>query len=200
MILPLLVGYRRLREQLRVTARYYPKFLKRDLQLYSRYLFANPYCIHRKWTGEYTYGETPLTTLDRIAREAYISPEDTVYDLGCGPGRTTHWLNCFRGCNVLGIDQIPTFIDKAIHRPGVDFICGDFLDLDYSKATVVYLYGTGMDEPLVDALAEKLKALPRGGRVITTSYPIEDRAFRFVKSFPGRYTWGKAEIFLQYRL
>ncbi len=58
--------------------------------------------------------ETPLTSLEVIARECQLSVRDVVFELGCGRGRTCFWLNQFIGCAVIGIDYVPAFIEKAL--------------------------------------------------------------------------------------
>src|SRR6188768_1089931 len=92
-------------EYLRVVSRYYstPAFLKIDAALVLSYLFKHPFALSKRFLLEqgaqdvYTYGETPLTTLDMIARECRLSPKDVVFDLGCGRGRACFWLNAFIG-------------------------------------------------------------------------------------------------------
>ena len=93
--------------------------MKIDLALLMSYLFQNPYKISKNFliarheTEIYAYGETPLTSLEKIARSAKLTDRDVVLELGCGRGRTCFWLRSFIGCKVIGVDFIGTFIDKA---------------------------------------------------------------------------------------
>lgn len=104
-----------LAEYLRVIFKYYRNrpFFKIDACLLLSYLFANPFRLSRKFLlqkGErdvYTYGETPLTTMDTIARTCGLAAKDVVFEMGCGRGRTCFWLNQFIGCRVIGIDYVP---------------------------------------------------------------------------------------------
>lgn len=205
-------------EYCRVVFKYYRNrpFLKADTSLLLSYVFINPFKISRKFLikkGEYdvyTYGETPLTTLDHIARECGITPADTVFELGCGRGRTCLWLNLIAGCRVVGVDYVPEFIVRAnrvrkkYRLNGIEFRLDDFLSVDLKGATVVYLYGTCLPDKSIVQLIERFKQLPRGTKIITVSYALGDyqsRApFKLVKSFSAVFTWGSGEVFLQQKL
>src|SRR4051794_23547579 len=72
-------------------------FFKIDLLLKALYFFHTPYKVSKKFLQErgstdlYLYGETPLTTMDSIAKECRILSKDIVYELGCGRGRSAFW-------------------------------------------------------------------------------------------------------------
>ena len=193
----------------RVVSRYYKnkQFCKNDLKILSKYLFYSPYRISKRFLLErgdeeiYTYGETPITTMAAIAEECGITAEDTVMDLGCGRGRTLFWLNDNIGCKAIGVDFNPMFIDKANAvntSRDVNFICQDMLDVDFSQATVIYLYGTCLDDDYIMKLINKLSSLPSDTKVITVSYSLTeyDAPFTLVKSFNLPYTWGVSDIYL----
>ncbi len=199
-------------EQVKVALRFWRKapFLRDDLRLSLSYLGKNPYRICRRYlqqrgaTNIHTYGETPLTTLARITKWAGISQWDVVYDLGCGPGRTSLWLSHFIGCRVLGIELIPEFVRRAkrLESRRLRFRQLDMLSIDYSTASVVYLYGTMLEEGEIRQLLKAFQKLPRGAKVITVSYPLTDydpNGFKLVDSCTVPYTWGKAEVYLQGR-
>ncbi|MCH9627921.1 MAG: hypothetical protein S4CHLAM2_15700 [Chlamydiales bacterium] len=205
----------RLVESVRVVLNYYrkPAFVFTDFLLATHYLTRNPHQVSKafmKQRGEknlYTYGETPLTTLDQIARECRILSNDIVYELGCGPGRTLFWLRHFVQCRVVGVDYLPTFIERAqrVNRwrqlDRVTFLNQDMLETNYSQATVVYLYGTCLEDEVIEKLCGRLsRELKPGAKVITVSYPLTDYSshFRCVKQFSAQFPWGKAEVFLNY--
>src|ERR1700760_2462552 len=71
-------------EFIRVAFRYYPKkpsFCKIDMTLLLTYLLNNPFIISKRFLTEhgepnvYSYGETPLTTLDHIAKECNLTSD-----------------------------------------------------------------------------------------------------------------------------
>lgn len=202
-------------EFFKVAFRYYSNvsFLKADVALRLMYLFHNPFSISKRFLmkkGEkeiYAYGETPLTTLEKISRECAIGPEDCVYELGAGRGRGCFWLNSFVGCSVVGIEYIPEFVERANrikNRLGIqriEFRLEDMLKTDYSGATVCYLYGTCLEDKAIKELIQKFSRLPVGTKIITVSYPLSEYCdkplFEVVKHFTAPFTWGEADVYIQ---
>jgi hypothetical protein len=200
-----------------VVHKYYPnkQFRKIDIYLLRNYIAQNPYRISKEFLREkgesnlYAFGETPLTTMEKIAVECRIGKKDRFYELGSGRGRTCFWMHFFRGCSSVGIEYVPQFVKIAAKTcrlyqvEGVKFIYRDILDADLSQATAVYFYGTSSETSFILKLIEKLKALPAGAKVITVSYPLTNYSaeplFEVVKVFPCRFTWGKTEVYLQIR-
>lgn len=202
-------------EYLRILYRYYRNlsFAKIDSSLVLMYLFDNPFSISRRYLmhlskkNEFIYGETPLTSFETIAKEARATPQDTVYDLGCGRGRICFWLRSFIGCQVVGVELVPEFMTRAkrIQRKmkieGIEFRTDDFLKTDLKNATLIYLYGTCLEDETIHQLIERFKKLPSGTRIITVSYSLSDYTdepiFEIMKRFPVRFTWGEGDIFIQ---
>lgn len=211
------VQMRNFLEFARVVPRYYTNatFAKIDSFMLISYLFQNPFAISKRFLQKrgdqnvYAYGETPLTTLEEIAKECKITAKDTVFELGCGRGRACFWLNTFLGCKVVGIEYIPEFIERAeairnkFNVNNVEFRKQDMLQADLTGATVIYLYGTCLEETEIKKLIEKMKKLPSGTKIITISYPLTDYAseplFEVMKRFQARYPWGMADVYLQIR-
>lgn len=212
--LNLVVKFRNLKEFIKVAFFYYKKqrFRKIDFALRLNYLFKNPYSISkaflvkRKEKDIYSYGETPLTTLDDIADEARITKQDTVFELGCGRGRGCFWLNSVLGCKVVGIDYVPDFISIAqsikekFDLNEIEFRLGDFLDADYAGATVIYLYGSCLIDPFVQRLVKRFEKLPQGTKIITVSYSLNDYSnsdkFEIMNRFTAKFTWGDADVYI----
>ncbi len=203
-------------EQCRVIYCYYhnAKFRKADILLRSHYLLCNPYRVSRKFLQEqdkkeiYTYGETPLTSMEKIANNCGITQEDTVFEMGSGRGLACFWLSEYLGCQVVGIEFVPTFVKNAnqvverLHLQNVSFRCEDMITSDLSGATVVYLHATCLPEEDLILLKEKLAKLPPGTKIITVSYPlIEDlnqtSPFQLMHIFRAPFTWGITEVYLQ---
>lgn len=202
-------------EYLKVVAKFYPswKFFKADFALQSMYLFNNPFSISKRFLmnrGDedvYAYGETPLTTLEVIVKECRVKPGETVFELGSGRGRTCFWLNCYYGCNVVGIEQVPDFVQRAnliatkLNISGIEFRQEDMLDSNLAGANTVYLYGTCLEDSFIEKLTEKLETLPSGTKIITVSYPLteytDSKKFEIMKRFPAKFTWGTADVYLQ---
>lgn len=202
-------------EYLRVVYRYYWNLLyvKTDAYLVGSYLCNDPFGISKRFLMKrgdkdiYAYGETPLTSLDKIAKECRLNSSDVVFELGCGRGRTCFWLHQFVGCHVVGVEQIPQFVSRAnhvknkFHLEGVDFRQEDMLQTDLTGATAIYLYGTCLEKPFLQKLTKKLEKLPSGTKVITVSYPLDDYAdkplFEVMNRFPVKFNWGTTDVYLQ---
>lgn len=201
-------------EYLKVVAKYYSSlgFLKADFALQTIYLFNNPFSISKRFLmnrGDedvYAYGETPLTTLEKIVKECRVKQNETVFELGSGRGRTCFWLNLYYGCKVVGIEQVPDFVERAelivkkLGLKNIEFREEDMLECDFTGANTVYLYGTCLEDTFIPKLAEKLSTLPSGTKIITVSYPLteysDSHKFEIMKRFPAKFTWGVGDVYL----
>ena len=177
-----------------------------DKDLAFSYLLLNPYEISKNFLrkrGEmdiHQYGETPLLTMDLIARNANLSSKDHLYELGSGRGRTSFFLNYFYGCKVTGIEWIERFVEKGNkiakkHCLEVVFQKANFLHSDLSLATVIYLYGTMLPDSIIFQLCKKIR---KGTKVISVSYPLSDydSKFEVIAQFTARFPWGEGEVYV----
>ncbi len=204
------------------------EFRRVDLALLGHYFWHNPYKISKQflWQRQNSlesknslerensleeemidaYGETPLTSLEKIASYCEITAADCVFELGCGRGRVCFWLRLFYQCQVVGIDYIPEFINQANsikNREKIDqleFRLEELQDTNFLDATVIYLYGTCYTTSFITQLAKQLTLLKSGTKVITVSYPLTAYSadqFTLIKQFPILFTWGQADVYLQ---
>ncbi|MBA3723214.1 MAG: class I SAM-dependent methyltransferase [Parachlamydiaceae bacterium] len=205
-------------EYMRVVSNYYSNstFAKIDSYLVFSYLFNNPFVISKRFLlsrnepDVYTYGETPLTSLEDIAKECRLSSKDVVFELGCGRGRTCYWLNQFIGCSVVGIDYVPEFIKRASEVKSkfgienVQFRLEDILDSDFKGVTVIYMCGTCFSDEFILKLVKRFNTLPKGTKIISVSYPLsdysKDNSYEIMKRFPIRFSWGLSDVYLQVKL
>lgn len=203
-------------EFLKVVVKYYPNlsFAKVDFDLLRGYFLENPYKISKEFLIEkgekevYAYGETPLSAFEKIVKACELKREDTVFELGCGRGRTCFWLKYFVGCSVVGVEYIPYFVEQANRVKkdygikNIDFRCEDMLLTDLSEATIIYLYGTCLDEIFIKKLIKKFEKLKSGTKIITVSYPLTDYTtsskFKVQKSEKITFPWGKTTFFLHF--
>jgi len=201
--------WRRFFEWLCVACHYYPAFFLVDCAFFISYFFQGPYRISRKWLQKhrkkdvYTYGETPLCSLETIVDLCEIASCDVVYEVGCGRGKAMFWLRKFVGCQVVGIELISDFVKKAVRiqnvlgYSGLSFLEKDALDVDFEDATVIYFYGTCASDKEILRLAEKWRNV--AARIITVSFSLADYTDDFVvlRAVPVRFTWGVATVYLQ---
>lgn len=199
-----------IKEQIKVIRRYYKKwsFLKTDFFLFFLYLFSNPYRTCRKFLQKkqsenvYVYGETPLTTLEKIVRAFHIQSKDKWLDLGSGRGRGCFWIAEFWGCETTGIEWIPSFSSKAswitkwISSSKANFQNSSMEKADFSWPTVVYLCSTCMLDEEIQSLLISMKALSRGTKVITISEPLKHPSYILIHSIPVSFVWGETDAYL----
>jgi len=151
------------------------------------------------------YGETPPLTMKKLLEMVQAAPEDVFYDLGCGRGLTVLTAAGVHNMTAVGIDLIPAFIERArkiqklMGVSGADFILSSFLDVDITRATIVYAASTTFSEETMQALAEKLKGLKAGARVITLSAPLKSPHFTLSSSGIFNFTWGKTHAYFHVR-
>lgn len=188
------------------------QFAKVDLSLLWSYFFNNPFKISKKFLLSkqaddiYAYGETPLTTFDQIVRACGVTKEDVFYELGSGRGRTCFWVNAFIGCETVGIEYIPEFVKKAdklvkrFNLSNIRFVCEDFSATQFKNATVIYLYGTCLEDDVIQNLTQKFSKMPSGTKIITVSYSLNsysnNNEFEVMKRFPAHFTWGEGDVYL----
>jgi len=199
----------------KVATKYYPNlpFMKADFSLLLMYLVDSPYIISRRFLQEkgenniHAYGETPLSSMHQIADICNITKNDHIYELGCGRGRTCFWLKYFIGCRVTGIDFVDKFIERAnriknkSQIDGLSFLKEDFMNINLSDATVIYLYGTSLEDDSIKQLISKFEALSSGTKIITVSYPLKDYtlddSFELMQRFNITFPWGDTDVYLQ---
>ena len=194
-------------EQRAVKRRFYATepFKKLDQALLSAYQGQNPYLISKSYLLErgasniHAYGETPLTTVDKIVQECGITSEDTVIEMGAGRGRAALFLAAYVGCKVIAYEQIPCFVEQMISVDRLEMRVENMFAADFSKATVIFLYGTMLSDEEIKNLCEKF---PQRVKILTVSYPLSDYSdeYRIEKTFSGRFPWGKTEVYWNERI
>ncbi len=206
------------KEERLVKKRYYQNspFAAVDRALKRAYFLRNPYTINRRFLQHkneqdlHTYGETYLTSFERIAHTCGLSSSDHIIELGCGRGRGVFFWHYLLQARVQGIDWNPYFITKAKelqqkHAPQapISFNCNEIDNTDLSQATAVYLYASHFEDTEIEKLLETLITCRPGCKVITVSYPLTEYQnashFELKKVFPIPYLWGEAEVFLNVR-
>jgi hypothetical protein len=213
----LLFQWRSFVEYLKVVTRFYnhPRFLRVDLTFLFLYLFRNPFKMSKRFLQfrrkqqVHAYGETPLTTMAMIAERCKITPKDTVFELGAGRGRAAFWLAEYLGCRVVAVEQIGKFVQKACFLksyfsiPQLEFRHQDIVETDFTGATVLYLYGTCLEEETIRKFIQKCALLPSGAKIITVSFSLSEYTkeplFEVMHRFPATFQWGTGDVYLQVR-
>ncbi len=194
----------------------HPKLRKIDFYFFKEYLLVNPYRECRKYFKnapeevQSSYGETWASAISQWVYFLPITAEDIFYELGSGNGRISFWIQILSNCQVVGVEKVPLFIQKAkniqekMKNKKIQFLNQDILEVDYSKATLIYFYGTSFSDDMILTLLGKWKNLKLGTRVITTSFELNEYLdkpeYRVIRTFQEKYPWGKCDVYLQEKL
>ena len=70
---------------------------------------------------------------------------------------------------------------------------------DFSKASVIYIFGSCLTQKQIEALIEKLFYVQKSTKIITISYPLNQYSshFSLLKSFPVTFPWGESTAYVQ---
>ena len=101
------------------------------------------------WTNYFgaPWVPTPMSVVHKMLTLAEVGPDDVVYDLGCGDGRTLVAAARRYGARAVGIELDPlrylwcqALVTVLGLRDRVEIIYGDFFNQDLSAADVVTCY------------------------------------------------------------
>jgi SAM-dependent methyltransferase len=197
--------------QAREVRRCFPGFIPYEKAFCHVYWFRNPFRICKRFLqqrGEQlvdAYGETPLLVFAQIARACELRSDDVVIDMGCGRGKGVFFLSHLLGCKVIGIEWIPLFVEIAqsivnavAPKLPVFFRCQEMCSVDFSGATVIYLYGTCLSDEEIISLVGRFELLASDVKIITVSFALSDYSscFQSVKKFTACFPWGEGEVYL----
>jgi len=151
--------------------------------------------------GAPTYGEIKPESLATIFNDIGVTNKDVFYDLGSGSGKTViqAYLE-FPFKKVVGVELSEKRYNYALEvlqvlrqrdlvdpaRP-IEFILGDFAEVPFDGATVIYMCSTCYSNELMEKLAEKFSHLKKGLHVVS------------LKQIPNHASYG-LELVKEYRL
>jgi hypothetical protein len=151
----------------------------------------------------YQYGETPYETALKICNELKVTEKDIFHDLGSGRGLLAFYVEAITKCKVIGIEEIPIFVNLAnftskILRLNARFLKDSYLNCSFDDESVIYLYGTMLEDHEIISLCKRFTS---SQKIISISYPLSDydEAFKTLKTFEVSYPWGKTEAYVNQR-
>jgi len=135
---------------------------------------AGPILPERK--PDVIYVPTPQKVVDEMLRMAELTPEDVVYDLGCGDGRIVIAAAKLRGVKAVGYDIDPERVKEAranVRAAGVEHLVrieqADVFTLDLTGANVITLY---LLPQLNVRLMPQLARLRPGARILSHNFDM----------------------------
>ena len=120
------------------------------------------------------YVPTPEIVVDKMLQLAEVRGEDILYDLGSGDGRIPIAAAQRFGTTAVGIDLNPERVREAKANAldagvtdKVKFIEGNIFDLDFSEATVLFVY---LFPEVNMKLRPRILEMKPGTRVVSHNY------------------------------
>lgn len=161
---------------------------------------------------DYVYGE--INFLSFVALLSLAKPDNTTvfYDLGSGVGKAV--LACAMVYSVrksVGVELFPQLHSAACKQAEqlacienynkqakcVEFILGDFLQVNLDDATMIFINSTALVNPTWSTLCLRLEHLPHLTTVITTSKPLSSTKFEVLIETQVEMSWGVVLAFIQ---
>lgn len=145
------------------------------------------------------YMPTTQEKLDFILSTVTFTPEDVLYDLGCGDGRVL-FTAVERGCaKAVGVDldeALVKYVNEQVTIRGLEGkvvgLVEDFLKVDMSEVTVLYLYLLPKALEVLQPRVEQLFATGRLRLVIATLFDFPQLAYNKTFDQTNRfYTYSK---------
>lgn len=122
------------------------------------------------------YVPTPRRVVEEMLRMAELTPEDVLYDLGCGDGRIVIAAAQSRGVKAVGYDIDPERVKEAranVRAAGVEHLVrieqADVFTLDLTGASVITLY---LLPQLNVRLMPQLARLRPGSRILSHNFDM----------------------------
>jgi len=150
------------------------------------------------------YGETPAMSFLSMLKRIDVTADDTLIDLGCGRGLALLAAAAAFGLHGVGIDVMPTFIDRANEiarrmqlETRVHFISGDFLQQDLSRGTIFYAASTTFVRDIIDDVAARVAQQADTThliRFITLSQPLLP-PWKLVAKATYPMMWGRNSVY-----
>ncbi|HRE32268.1 MAG TPA: hypothetical protein PLD88_09875 [Candidatus Berkiella sp.] len=189
-------------EQLR---RYhYRKILQRIAILYQSH---NPYLIAQAAKTEHsdenlTYGEIELCAFLDLLAQINPTQQDILYDLGSGAGKAVIAAKLrYPALTVKGIERLEPLcrLAQVVTPPDITktyYINNDFLEIDFSEATILFINATGFSQTLWEPLVSKLLQLKAGTKIILTSKTLPDTSFTQRYAGMEKMNWGLCSTYI----
>jgi len=169
----------------------------------------------KHFSPEDVYGEINNAEFLNLLRRVNPKPGEVFYDLGSGVGKTVILAALsYPFEKVCGIEQIQDLSDlskacaqglrskkaaqELLGKTRIEFIQGDFFDIDFSDANIVYINATAFMD-IWQELSVKLESLKPGSRVLVVGRQLLSDSFYLIESDLALMTWGKTMLHVYQR-
>lgn len=179
---------------------------------------ANPHQISkrtRKQQGllsdEYLYGEMHLITFVKLMDICQPKEGEVFYDLGSGAGDVIFMADyCYPFSKCYGVELLDSLYNLSTEKRerfvkqanalqpektiSSQFILGDFLQVDFSDADIIFINATAFKGATWDNLSKLLKLLKPGARIIVTSLELKTPEFKMIYGAHELMSWGYCSV------
>ncbi|MCS5711364.1 hypothetical protein [Candidatus Berkiella aquae] len=182
----------------------YRKILQRIAVLYQPH---NPYLIAQAAKTKHadenlTYGEIELCAFLDLLAQVNPTQQDILYDLGSGAGKTVIAAKLrYPALTVKGIERLEPLcrLAQVVTPPDITnvyYINHDFLEINFSDATLIFINATGFSHALWEPLMAKLVQLKPTTKIILTSKTLPETAF--IQHYAGmeKMNWGLCSTYI----
>jgi len=160
-----------------------------------------------------TYGEIYFDTFYEMLKKIKPKKGEIFYDLGSGTGKAVfaaHLL--FPFSKTIGIEIIPELCktsknilekyEKEIrpkileknNKQRIDFILGDFFQVNFFDADIVFANSTCFSQAMIEKLENRFLSLKKGSRIIMLTKKLTNQSFSLVDSLLYKQSWGEATV------
>lgn len=154
---------------------------------------------------EYTYGEIDFIAFIALIHSTKPTSETIFYDLGSGIGKAVlacaMVFNVKKSCGIELFDLLhqaalnqqqqlqllPAYQNKATR---ICFIQGNFLEIDFSDATLIFINSTAFFGETWELLNQRLEQLNEEVIIITTTKKLISSQFQIIKILKVQMSWG----------
>ncbi len=164
---------------------------------------------------DYTYGEIEFIPFIALLSLTKPNAKTVFYDLGSGTGTAvlacTMVFNIHKSC---GIELFTLLHNAALNQQQrllelpyyakkarvLDFINANFLNCDFSDATLVFINATAFFGETWSKINQHMQQVNTGTIIITTSKKLSSEAFIVTKITTVYMSWGPVKAYIQERI
>ncbi len=163
---------------------------------------------------EYVYGEIELISFAALISLCAPSKSSVFYDLGSGIGKTVLFCAMIfpikKSCGIelleplhqAALTQYQHLCKNENYRENLQCVTyhqGNFLDMDLSDATIIYINATAYFGETWHLLNSKLEQLSQNPIIITTSKQLTTEAYELIRITRVQMSWGIVKAFIYKR-
>ncbi|WP_058534151.1 class I SAM-dependent methyltransferase [Legionella saoudiensis] len=163
---------------------------------------------------DYVYGEIKFLPFLALFSLAHPNEQTVFYDLGCGVGKAVFACAMvypiyksvgieilpqlyFNACrHIDDLAKLPNYVEQS---KKIEFILGDFLEVNLDEATIIFINSTSFFSPTWEKICARLEQLPQLQTVITTSKTLASKHFKVILQTQIEMSWGVVFAYIHAR-